>query len=64
MRTISRQASTMDLIRFYIKPVSNEEAASLDFQDMVLDVELELIRRDDVPEEYHDLIDDIQEDLL
>ena len=65
MRTINTDtATTLELIAFYNEPVSDEEASSPEWGDLLDEVELELIRRDDVPEEHLPLIDELQEDWV
>lgn len=62
-REVIATMTTIDLIAYHAELVS---ALENDFNNGMLDetvddVELELIRRDDVPEEFFPLIDSIQE---
>lgn len=62
-REVIATMTTVDLIA-YRKTILVYMANNSDTDDadeVMEDVELELIRRDDVPEEYHGLIDKIQE---
>ena len=61
MRIIdTKTATTLELLASYVSPITTHEALSEEFVDLLDDVELELIRRDDVPEEYFELIDELQ----
>lgn len=63
MRTINTEtATTLELIDFHGSPVSDEESKSGEFIDLLERVGIELIRRDDVPEEHLDLIDELLEE--
>lgn len=59
-REVIATMSTVELIAYWKELIAvTFDIDGLD--DCRDDVELELIRRDDVPEEYHDLIDELQE---
>lgn len=55
--------TTLELIAYWQELTNAMKVAVVDdMEDALDDVELELIRRDDVPEEHFALIDQIQED--